>query len=354
MTLHAQDVFPREVPSTWLDEQDRYICHICLQLVSNRRQSSHSKKYNAGGVASSVPDFAGPLPPNHAEAFLNQHEPGLPTFEDVCLLNQPTLHFVPSKSRPAFARALSSALRCVILENTEEAWLKLFMLPRCVLPSLRRKGHHDKPLPVDILCNMWSDNKLGDLWDLARNRITNHKRGACSTSINQRTKVIDQAVSLGRSGMWGKACRILQSSRMAPNNDTTWQLLKSKHPSCPTPVPPVIHTTTVSLEPDFSITYNTHVSKVRELLHRIWQDVKRDPLLNQLFPKPPRIALKKNKSLRDMLVRSKLKKETPLTYPNDTQHLDVYKHCSVPSDFPNKLRRRSTPTHNWDIDHTPN
>ena len=204
-------------------------------------------------MASSVPDFAGPLPPNPAEELLNQHEPGLPTFEDVCLLNQPTLHFVPSKSRPAFARALSSALRCVILENTEEAWLKLFMLPRCVLPSLRRKGRHDKPLPVDILCNMWSDNKLGDLWDLARNRTTNHKRGACSTSINQRTKVIDQAVSLGRSGMWGNACRILQSSGIAPNNDTTWQLLKSKHPSCPTQVPPVIHTTPVSLEPDFSI-----------------------------------------------------------------------------------------------------
>ena len=172
MTLHAQGVFPGEIPSTWLDEQDRYICHICLQLVSNRRQSSHSKKCNAGGVASSVPDFAGPLPPNPAEALLNQHEPGLPTFEDVCLLNQPTLRFVPSKSRLAFARALSSALRCVILENTEEAWLKLFMFPKCVLPSLRRKGRHDKPLPVDILCNMRSDSKLGDLWDLARNRIT--------------------------------------------------------------------------------------------------------------------------------------------------------------------------------------
>ena len=68
------------------------------------------------------------------------------------------------------------------------------MFPKCVLPSLIRKGRHDKPLPVDILCNMWSDNKLGDLWDLASNQITNHKRGACYTSTNQRTKVIDQAV----------------------------------------------------------------------------------------------------------------------------------------------------------------
>ena len=60
--------------------------------------------------------------------------------------------------------ALSSALRCVILENTEVAWLKLFM-------------------------------------DLARSRV----KSACSTSINQCTKAIDQAVSLGRSGMWGES-----------------------------------------------------------------------------------------------------------------------------------------------------
>ena len=103
MTLHAQGVFPEEIPSTWLDEQDRYICHICLQLVSNRRQSSHSKICHGGGVVSSIPDFAGPLPPNPAKTSLSQPEPDLPTFEDVCLLNQPTLRFVPSKSRPAFA-----------------------------------------------------------------------------------------------------------------------------------------------------------------------------------------------------------------------------------------------------------
>ena len=53
--------------------------------------------------------------------------------------------------------------------------------------------------------------------------------------------------------MWGKACRILQSSGIATSNHTTWQLLKSKHPSCPTPVPPVVHSTPVSLELEFNI-----------------------------------------------------------------------------------------------------
>ena len=83
-------------------------------------------------------------------------------------------------------------------------------------------------------------------FDLARSWV----RSACSTSINQRTKAIDQAVSPGRCGMWGK---LAASCNLAPNNDQTRQLLKAKHPSCPTPVTPVAHTAPVSLEPDFNI-----------------------------------------------------------------------------------------------------
>ena len=53
--------------------------------------------------------------------------------------------------------------------------------------------------------------------------------------------------------MFGKACRVLQSSGIAPNNETTWHLLKSKHPSCPTPVAPASDSAPLTLEPDFNI-----------------------------------------------------------------------------------------------------
>ena len=66
--------------------------------------------------------------------------------------------------------------------------------------------------------------------------------------------------------------------------------------------------------PVMAITYNTHVPLVRDALRKLWVDVKRDPVLSGLFPAPPRIALKKNRSLRDMLVRARLKKETPLGF----------------------------------------
>ena len=54
--------------------------------------------------------------------------------------------------------------------------------------------------------------------------------------------------------MVGKACRILQSSGSAPNNEITWQLLKAKHPSCPAPaVPAVLNAEIIALQPDFNV-----------------------------------------------------------------------------------------------------
>ena len=245
VALHAQGVFPGDVPITWLEENDLYVCRFCVQLVSNSRLSSHSKKCVGGAaVARGSEDILMPIdnPPVEAPPF-HQPEPSLLTFEEVCFLNQPTLRFIPSRSRPAFAQALSSALRCVIQENSEYPWLKLFMLPKCVLPSHgRRQGRHDKPLPVDSLCNMWIDNDLGSLWNLAKGRAISHIHQSIS-SIRQRINNIDMAISLGRSDMFGKACRILQSSGIAPNNENTWQLLKAKHPSRPAPVVPVLQST---------------------------------------------------------------------------------------------------------------
>jgi len=148
MTLHAQGAFPGDIPNTWLEEQDSQICRHCHQIVANSRLSSHSRKC-VGEASATAPMLVHDTPIDAAP--LNDNSLSLPTFEEVCHLNLPTLRFIPSKSKPAFARALSSALRCVVQDNTEEAWLKLLMLPKCVLPSLRRQGRHDKPLSVDYL-----------------------------------------------------------------------------------------------------------------------------------------------------------------------------------------------------------
>ena len=258
MLLHAQGVYPGEVPRTWLVEQNSFICSHCHHIISNSRFSSHSRKCTGGGGETSgagAGSYAIRVPPYSIEGVGADNSSGssLPSFEDVFLLNQSTLRFIPSKSRPAFARALSSALRSIIRENSEEAWLKLFMLPKCVLPSSRRRGLHDRPLSIDTLCNMWIENDLTSLWNLAKSRVLRQNEGKSGSSSNQHSKKINQAVSLGRSGMMGKACRVLQSDGIAPNNETTWELLKAKHPSGPVPSVPVTHSVPVTLDQDFNI-----------------------------------------------------------------------------------------------------
>ena len=92
--------------------------------------------------------------------------------------------------------------------------------------------------------------------------------------------------------------------------------------------------------PTMALTYNTHVSQFRTELNLIWMDVKKNPLLNELFPMPPRIALKKNRSLSNMLVSAKLKHQTPRNVPQDSQPFDIYQHCRVPADYPNNILKR--------------
>ena len=158
MSLHAKGALPGEIPSAWLMERSLFICPNCYQLVSCSHRASHPGRCNQSSIINALH-----LPTHPAST----HD--LPTFEQVCQLNHPTLRFIPSKVRPAFARALPLALREVVLKNTEESWLKLIMLPKCVLPSIAHRGTHVPHMPIKSLCNMWLSNDLSTLWAMALN-----------------------------------------------------------------------------------------------------------------------------------------------------------------------------------------
>ena len=93
--------------------------------------------------------------------------------------------------------------------------------------------------------------------------------------------------------------------------------------------------------PTMALTYNSHISQIRQELNQIWLDVQQNPLLKELFPMPPRIALKKNRSLSNMLVSAKLKKQTPREVPKHNQPLDVYQHCRIPADYPRNIGKQN-------------
>ena len=129
MSLHARGA----VPPSWLAEQDVFICPNCSHLVANSRAASHSQH-----CTSSLALHTHISPSTTAEPMIaalpEPTTPNLPSLEEVCQLRCPTLRFVPKKARPAFAKVLSAVLRSILSDNTAEAWLRLFMLPKCVLP----------------------------------------------------------------------------------------------------------------------------------------------------------------------------------------------------------------------------
>ena len=63
-----------------------------------------------------------------------------------------------------FAAVLCSALRSVLYDNTEESWIKLFLLPKCILSSSKRRGRHHKPTFIKYLCELWSNENFEVLW----------------------------------------------------------------------------------------------------------------------------------------------------------------------------------------------
>ena len=246
MSLHARRLFPGPIPNSWLQEQNRFVCPNCQQLVANSHSSSHSRKCSHATSVLVQPPFQ-----SQSDIAFSGSPPPLPTFETVCQLPGRTVRHIPVKDRLAFALVLSSSLRAALHENTEEAWLKVFMLPKCLLLVPKHRGRHHKPVPIRVLCDMWSKGDFGVLWNRAVHQQHTFKP---THSFDSRAKVVQYAVSLAREGLLSKACQTLTSSGLAPNNNTTWDLLNLKHPKGPPTSPPSLPTSSTSRLPlDFDI-----------------------------------------------------------------------------------------------------
>ena len=246
MTSHAKGVLPGVVPSSWLRSQSRFICPNCSSIVSNSHFVSHARKCPSvacGGQNGQTNIF------NVVSSSIPNHQVTLPSLEDICSLKHPTIRFIPSSARPAFARVLSSVLKEIVAVNSVAAWTKLLMLPKCVLPNSKRGGRHNKPISIDILCDMWLKGNLCELWHRAQTRAT------ISTQSKKvlPNKRVDSAIALAKDGLYSKACQMLTSQGVAPDDDNTWNLLISKHPQgeCPSNLP--IPSTVTVLPHDFNI-----------------------------------------------------------------------------------------------------
>ena len=243
LNLHTQGVLPGSVPDDWLHENNVVACSHCHHLVASTHLMSHQRKC-ATPRSNTNTQMDVPL--------FNDRTAQLPSFEVVWHLHCSTIHHIPAKARPAFAKTLSSTLQDILHTNNEESWLKLFLLPKCVLVSSKRRGRHHKPPSINYLCDLWSKGHFLTLWEHASQQESSK---AFQTHTKGSDYNIQSAIRHAKNGLYGKACQVLNSSGIAPNNDTIWHLLKTKHPNAAPPViPPSNSSDNPSiLLPDFNI-----------------------------------------------------------------------------------------------------
>ena len=129
-----------------MQEHELFNCPSCLSLVATSHTNSHQKKCTQS--------FEPSIVPTSDTIAISDGMWELPTFEEICKQQCRTLHHIPASARPAFAAVLSSALRSVLYDNTEESFIKLFMLPECILSSSKRRGRHQKPTSIKYICEL--------------------------------------------------------------------------------------------------------------------------------------------------------------------------------------------------------
>ena len=153
-------------------------------------------------------------------------------------------------ARQRFGKVLAECLKNIVASNTTGTWVQLAMLPKCVLPSIKRGGKSHKLPDINRLCDHWSDGEQETLWKEAVQYAVNVKPRKCR-SYSEHAR-ISAAISLAEDGLYSKACRVLTSDGIAPNTPETWQKLVEKHPEheppAEFPCPPLLQ-----LKGDFNL-----------------------------------------------------------------------------------------------------
>ena len=97
-----------------------------------------------------------------------------------------------------------------------------------------------KEIPIESLCQDWLDGKELVLWSKAIGRNTTAPKVDHSSDV-----------AYAQEGLYSKACHILTSNGIAPNNKTVFE---SKHPLSDPPVTPATSSApAIHVPPDFSI-----------------------------------------------------------------------------------------------------
>lgn len=155
----------------------------------------------------------------------------LPSLDEIFSSYRPTLSFVPAAHRQAWARVLFLELDRVAIDNSSEAWTRLFMLPKCVLVVPKRSGKRNRGdrYSISDLCAFWEQGQLNWLWS---RQSRSQPESSRSPDTN---RAFACAIQHARCGRYGRACAALSTSGLAPDSSATLSKLESKHPQADAP-----------------------------------------------------------------------------------------------------------------------
>src|SRR6185437_11658681 len=164
-------------------------------------------------VAQHEPSCAKKLSQPPPDPALDVEDSSLPTLDEIFSSFRPTLSFVPAAHRQAWARVLLLELDRVALDNSLEAWTRLFMLPKCVLVVPKRGGKRNRGdrYSISDLCAFWDQGQLNWLWS----RQSRARPDQPSPSLDS-NRAFACAIQHARCGRYGRACAALSTSGLAP------------------------------------------------------------------------------------------------------------------------------------------
>ena len=60
------------------------------------------------------------------------------------------------------------------------------------------------------------------------------------------------------------------------------------------------------------VTYDPRLPSITKIVHKHWRTMSKDPYLQQVFSEPPRIAYKRPKNIKELIIRARVPPEAPV------------------------------------------
>jgi len=254
----------------WPDEmwarEDRFACKDCGRIVQACKHENHRHCKARAEATITRPNQSQPTPiPIVAEPVVPPKIEGevvdaLPSFFSICTTQVTTLKKIPTKARHAYANSLSKVMIAAMHHCDLANWLLLAMFPKCVSRAGKRGGKSKRgqfssnASSVLAALRRWDAGEYASLWDETLASVNKRKSSAMSVDEAR----IMRCEALARDGEFGRAMAALTSDDMAPCDEASADILRSKHPSPVRPAAPCY-----AVSPQLPITEEVVMSALR-------------------------------------------------------------------------------------------